>query len=141
MIPAFNEETSIDHVIRSIPRDVVNDVNVIVIDDGSKDNTIKEARRAGADRVISFKKNRGLGRAFKRGLEEALEMNANIIVNIDADGQYDPREIPELIRPIIEEKADIVLGSRFNGWIEHMPRRKRMGNILATKVTNFSLSD
>ena len=137
VIPAFNEEATIGDVIRLIPRNVVEDVKIIVVDDGSTDNTVNEAWKAGADKVVSFKRNMGLAYAFKKGLEAALEMNADIIVNIDADGQYDPREIPQLIKPIVEGKADIVLGSRFKGSIEYMPKRKKWGNILATKIVSF----
>jgi glycosyltransferase involved in cell wall biosynthesis len=136
-IPAFNEEATIGDVIRLIPRNVVEDVKIIVVDDGSTDNTVNEAWKAGADKVVSFGRNMGLAYAFKKGLEAALEMNPDIIVNIDADGQYDAGEIPRLIRPIIEGEADIVLGSRFKGLIEHMPKRKKWGNILATKVVGF----
>lgn len=137
-IPAYNEEKTIASVIREIPRDIADEVNVIVIDDGSTDKTAEIAREAGADRIISFKQNRGLGSVFRTALETALEMNVDILVNIDADNQYDPKEIPELVRPIIKEEADIVLGSRFRGTIEEMPLQKRIGNILVTKVTSFA---
>ncbi len=137
MIPAFNEEGSIAGVIQNIPRDIADEVTVMVIDDGSSDDTVSEAKKGGADYVISFSKNRGLAQAFKIGLYHALNMRGDVIVNIDADGQYDPHEIPRLIRPIIDGKADVVLGSRFKGWIEYMPRHKRIGNIIATKVTSL----
>jgi glycosyltransferase involved in cell wall biosynthesis len=137
MIPAWNEEKSIGEVIKSIPRNCCEQVNVIVIDDCSTDNTVKVAKRAGADRVFSFKQHRGLAAAFKKGLEIALDMNADIIVNIDADGQYDGAEIPRLIKPIKSGEADIVLGSRFKGWIEYMLLQKRVGNKLATFVTKI----
>lgn len=136
-IPAYNEEETIGDVIRGIPRDLYDDVRVIVIDDGSRDNTVGEAKAAGADLIHRFKANRGLAQAFKKGIDLALEMGAEVIVNIDADGQYDPEEIPKLYTPIIEGKADVVLGSRFMGWIEWMPRSKRIGNKIASKVTSF----
>ncbi|MCK5403403.1 glycosyltransferase, partial [Candidatus Bathyarchaeota archaeon] len=75
--------------------------------------------------------------AFNVGLNVALQMNSDIIVNIDADGQYDGAEIIKLITPILNSEADIVLGSRFKGWIEYMPLQKKFGNSLATKVTNL----
>ncbi|MCK4476898.1 MAG: glycosyltransferase family 2 protein, partial [Methanophagales archaeon] len=105
------------------------------INDGSCDNTVKEAERAGADKIISFKRNKGLAPAFRAGLENALEMDADIIVNIDADGQYNGKEIPKLIKPIVDEKADFMLGSRFRGWIEYMPIHKKVTNRIATFVT------
>lgn len=135
MIPAYNEEETIGFVIREIPRDCCEQVDVLVINDGSHDNTVEEAKRAGADKIISFKRNKGLAPAFRAGLETALAMGADIIVNTDADGQYDGGEIPKLIQPIIDGKADFVLGSRTKGHIEHMPLPKRIGNRIATFVT------
>ncbi|MEA3254639.1 MAG: glycosyltransferase family 2 protein [Candidatus Altiarchaeota archaeon] len=137
-IPAFNEEKSIASVIKEIPRDIADEVKVVVIDDGSVDKTMEVAKEAGADEVISFKHNRGLGSAFRTALETALEMDADILVNVDADNQYDPKEIPQLIKPIIDEEVDMVLGSRFKGAIEGMSLQKRIGNILATKATSFA---
>lgn len=136
-IPAYNEEKTIASVIKEIPRDAAESVEVLVVDDGSTDNTVIESEKAGADKIVKFKKNRGLATAFRVCLDTALEMDADIIVNIDADGQYDGKEIPELIKPIVEKKADIVLGSRFKGWIEEMSASKKMGNKIATKVTSF----
>jgi glycosyltransferase involved in cell wall biosynthesis len=137
MIPSYNEEETIASVIREIPRSIpgVDTVEVLVINDGSTDRTVEEARRAGADTVISFKKNKGLAPGFRAGLETALSMGADIIVNTDADGQYDGTEIPKLIRPILDNKADFVLGSRTKGTIEEMPLQKTIGNRMATWVT------
>jgi glycosyltransferase involved in cell wall biosynthesis len=137
-IPAFNEEESIARVIREIPKGLADDVKIIVVNDGSTDKTAEFAKKAGADKIIGFKVNMGLGSAFRTSLETALEMDADILVNIDADGQYSPGEIPKLIMPIISEGADMVLGSRFKGTIEKMPLHKRIGNILATKATSFA---
>ena len=140
-IPAYNEEETIAAVIKEIPRSIpggiVKSVMVVVIDDASTDNTIKEAKNAGADNIVGFKQNKGLASAFREGIDTALSMGADIVVNIDADGQYDGGEIPGLIEPIIKNEADMVLGSRFKGSIEEMPRKKRIGNIIATKVTSF----
>ena len=137
MIPSYNEEETIASVIREIPRSIpgVDTVEVLVINDGSTDRTVEEARRAGADTVISFKKNKGLAPGFRAGLETALSMGADIIVNTDADGQYDGTEIPKQIRPILDNKADFVLGSRTKGTIEEMPLQKTIGNRMATWVT------
>ncbi len=146
-IPAYNEEKTLGKVIQEIPREIdqIVDVKIVVIDDGSIDSTRKVALEAGANKVISFKKNRGLAQAFKKGLTVSLEMGCDIIVNIDADGQYDGAEIPELLKPILNSEADIVLGSRFKGWIESMSLQKKLGNSLATKVTSllsgYKLSD
>ena len=135
MIPAYNEEETIGFVIQEIPRDCCEQVEVLVINDGSHDNTVEEAKRAGADKIISFKRNKGLAPAFRAGLETALGMGADIIVNTDADGQYNGGEIPELIKPILDGKADFVLGSRTKGHIDYMPLPKKVGNRIATFVT------
>ena len=113
MIPAYNEEQTIGKVIRGIPKDCAEEVEVLVIDDGSKDNTVRVANESGADNVVLHKINKGLGVAFRTGIESALKMNADIIVNIDADDQFNPCDIPRLIRPIIEGKAEMVTCSRF----------------------------
>ena len=140
MIPAYNEEETIGKVIKEIPRDIegAEEVAVLVINDGSTDNTVEAAKKAGADKIISFKENKGLAPAFRMGLETALMMGADIVVNTDADFQYNQTQIPDLIKPIIDEEADVVLGSRFNGWIEHMPTKKRVGNKLATWITRVA---
>lgn len=137
VIPAYNEEKSIAKVIEEIPRGIADTVEIVVIDDGSMDNTVKVAQNAGADRVVVFKYHRGLGHAFRKGLETATDLGADIIVNIDADGQYVGNEISKLIKPIIDDEADITLGSRFKGHIEEMPLNKEIGNTIATKITNF----
>lgn len=144
-IPAYDEEETIGNVIKEIKElkpedfgDRIDDIKVVVVNDGSKDNTVKVAKEAGADVVVSFRKNRGLARAFRQGVETALKMGADIIVNIDADGQYNPKEIPKLVKPILHGKADVVLGSRFKGWIEDMPIQKRIGNRIATWVTRVA---
>lgn len=139
-IPAYNEENTIDKVIKEIPRkiDGIDSVEVLVINDGSTDNTINVATAAGADHIISLKENRGLAYAFRTGLEAALKAGADIIVNTDADFQYNQQQIPYLVKPILDKKADLVLGSRFSGHIEHMVPQKRIGNIIATLVTRVA---
>ena len=137
-IPAFNEEKTIGKVIKEIPRKIpgISKIEVIVVDDGSTDNTARVAAKLGAF-VVRHAGNRGLAMAFKTGLNSALERGADVVVNTDADFQYNQSQIPALIKPILNGKADIVLGSRFRGWIEEMPLSKRWGNILATAVVRF----
>ena len=137
MIPAYNEEATIGEVIKNIPREIegISKVEVLVVEDGSTDKTVEVARKAGADRIISEKQRIGLARAFEKGKDAALEMGADIIVNIDADNQYDPKEIPKLIQPILDGKAEIVLGDRQISKLTHMPYSKKIGNRIATFVT------
>lgn len=140
-IPAYNEEETIGQVISSIPRDCANEVSVLVINDGSKDRTVEVARQAGADKVISHKTNLGLGTTFKDGINEALKMGADIIVNMDADGQFNPQDISKLIQPILDNKADMVTCSRFKNprLIPDMPRLKIIGNKFFAKLINIIL--
>jgi len=136
-IPAYNEENTIAGVLKEIPRNIdkVDSVEVILIDDGSTDNTSREALLSGVDEIISHRANKGLGVTFRDGIDRALERDADIIVNIDADGQYNPAQIPDLIKPILDGKADIVFGWRDIDKLDFMPRGNRLGNKLATWVT------
>ena len=138
-IPAFNEAGTIADVIKRIPRDIsqVSSVNVVVIDDGSTDGTAKLAAEAGA-KVVSFGRNRGLGAAFGQALRTALGLGADIIVNIDADGQFNPEDIAALIGPIIDNKADMVTASRFadSGLVPEMPWVKKWGNKRVAGIVN-----
>lgn len=139
-IPAYNEEDTIASVIHEIPRNIegIDKVEIIVINDGSKDRTVEVAQEAGADRFVEFTTNKGLAVAFKEGFNAAIDSGADIIVNIDADGQYNALEIPKLIAPILEGKAEIVLGSRFLGTIEHMTPQKKIGNRIASYVVSLA---
>jgi glycosyltransferase involved in cell wall biosynthesis len=138
-IPAYNEEKTISGVIAGIPRrvDGVTSVQVLVVDDGSTDGTVSAAQKAGADKVIRHHENKGLGATFRDALDAALGMGADVIVNIDADGQYNALDIPALIAPIIENRADMVLGWRDIGKLDFMPLGKKIGNRLATRATRM----
>lgn len=138
-IPAYNEEATIANVIEEIPRQIegIDSVEIIVIDDGSTDNTAAKAIEPGAVEVVKHKKNKGLGVSFRDGLDAAIERGADVIVNIDADGQYNPTQIPILIKSIVEEKADIVLGWRDIDKLDFMPWVKKLGNKLATWLTRY----
>jgi len=147
MIPAHNEDETISKVIEEIPRRIqgIDSVQVLVIDDGSTDRTVGVAREAGADEILSHRTNLGLGVAFRDGLECALKLGADIVVNIDADGQYNTKEIPKLIRPILEKRAEIVLGWRDISNLDFVPFSKKIGNWITTwiirKACNLSIKD
>jgi len=138
MIPAYNEEQTIAQVIRDIPREI-NDhcVEILVINDGSKDDTVKEAKKSKADYIISNPTNYGLAYSFQKGMNKALELGADIIVNTDADFQYNQKEIEKLIIPIIHGKADIVSGNRQVKTLKHMSFSKKYGNIIGSRVVEF----
>lgn len=133
-IPALNEAPSIGSVIREIPRQIpgIDTVEVLVVDDGSRDGTVEAALRAGADYVVSNRINRGLAAAFKTALNEAVVRGADIIVNTDADNHYDQTRIPDLIVPLLAGEADIVVGSRL---IDALPMKA--ANKYGNKIANF----
>ncbi len=137
-IPAYNEEQTLPVVLGELPPKVsgFDQIQVLVVDDGSTDQTGALARKMGAS-VLRNTRNKGLAWTFRHALETALDMGADVIVNIDADGQYDGREISKLTEPILSGKADLVLGSRFAGKIEYMPAGNRWGNRLATAVVRL----
>jgi glycosyltransferase involved in cell wall biosynthesis len=129
-LPALNEARTIKPVIEALPRklDGVASIRMVVIDDGSTDETAAAARAAGAE-VVSHGRNRGVGAAFHSAVRYALENGADILVGVDADGQFDPEEIPAMIGPILSGEADMVVGNRFAaGRPEHMSAIKYWGN-------------
>ena len=130
-IPALNEEQTIEPVLDAIPRQLagIDEVQVLVVDDGSRDRTAERARAKGAV-VVSHARNRGVGAAFRTGLARATDLGADIIVTLDADGQFNPADIPRLIDPILRGEADFVTASRFldPALAPEMPATKRWGN-------------
>jgi glycosyltransferase involved in cell wall biosynthesis len=134
-IPAHNEEDNIADVIREIPRSIegVGRVEVLVLDDGSTDDTVAVAREAGADHVISHNLRKGLAFTFRDAIDAALTRGADVIVNTDADNHYDQSRIPDLIAPILSGDADISVGSRD---ITNVPMKAshRWGNLLGSKA-------
>ncbi len=132
-IPTFNEEGVIEKVIEKTLHHVDK---VIVCDDGSSDNTAQKAKDAGAH-VLIHEKNLGKGAAMKTLFEYVKKNQADIIVTIDGDGQFLPEEIPQLIIPILEKKADIVIGYRFED-NEEMPAYRKFGNKMLDKMTNLA---
>jgi len=149
MIPAFNESSSIAKVISEIPRKIngCNDIQVLVMDDNSTDNTSEVSKKAGADYVVRNKENLGLGKNFKKGIETSLKLGADIIVNIDADGQFNPKDIEKITLPIIHNQADMVTCSRFLNpeLTKNMPWIKKWGNRrftnLVSRITGQKFTD
>lgn len=141
-IPAYNEAKKIGSVIKAIPRELEGGikVKVQVSDDGSEDDTVKVSQEAGAEYVFGFP-HRGLGLTFRSGVEKALENGADIMVNIDADGQFSPNDISRLVEPVVQKKADMVVASRFSKSKEHAPENmpwvKSVFNQIAAKIVGI----
>ncbi len=143
VIPAYNEGQTINDTIVNLNKikSKINmlglDYKIFVVNDGSSDNTAENARKAGADQVVEHKLNRGLGAAVRSGLDAARRADALIAVKFDADLQHDPNDIPELIKPILEDTADVIYGKRFDKISYKMPLMRKMGNKVFTRIMRF----
>ena len=137
-IPCLNEEDTLGEVIASIPKKIpgFDSVEIVVIDDGSTDNTIDVATRAGVTTVIRHRSTRGLAEAFRSGVDYALTHGADVLVNTDGDNQYPQSSIPELVAPIADGRADIVIGDRQTDKIAHFSAGKKLLQRLGSRVVN-----
>jgi len=139
IIPALNEEATIGDVIARVPADVpgVSETAIVVVDDGSTDRTAQLSEAAGAT-VVSHGQNRGVGAAFHTGVDKALEMGADLMVNMDGDGQFDPEEIPRLLAPLLAGEAQFVSASRFmkREYYPEMSAVKLYGNKLMSALVS-----
>ena len=146
-IPCLNEEETLPATLAALPRTLpgVDVVEWLVIDDGSTDRTSEVARAHGVDHVVRFGTNQGLARAFMAGLEACVKAGADIIVNTDADNQYDAADIPKLIEPILAGRAEIVVGARPIDEIEHFsPLKKllqKLGSWVVRQASRTSIPD
>lgn len=146
-IPCHNEEASLPLTLATLPREIpgVEKVEWLIIDDGSTDETVAMARVSGVDHIVSLPRHQGLAAAFLAGLEASLKADADIIVNTDADNQYNAEDIPKLVAPILEGKAEIVIGARPIETIPHFsPLKKclqRIGSWLVRKASKSSILD
>ncbi len=140
-VPALNEEKHIAEVIGQIPLAItgISQVDCLVVDDGSTDQTAQAARTAGAQ-VVSHNRNQGVGMAFQSAVQYAWDHEYDLLVGIDADGQFDPAEIPMLIQPLLDNRADMLVGNRFTrGRPQYMPIIKYHGNrMVAALVSSIS---
>ena len=139
-IPCFNEEDTLPRTLEDLPRSVpgCDTVEVLVIDDGSTDRTAELARQAGVDHILRHPRNRGLAAAFASGMNRAMELGADIVVNTDGDHQYPGRFIPDLVRPILEGHADVVVGDRQIAHLPGYPRLKRWLQGLGSRVVGWT---
>ena len=146
-IPCLNEAETLPVVLADLPKQIagIDRIEVLIIDDGSSDDTVAVARRLGVDHVVGFRKNQGLARAFMLGIHGCLERGADIIVNTDADNQYVAADIPKLVQPILEGRADLVIGARPIGDIQHFsPIKKllqRFGSWVVRGVSGTDVAD
>lgn len=138
-IPCFNEEESLPISLAALPREIpgVEKVEWLIINDGSTDKTVEVAKREGVDHVVDLKRNQGLARGFMAGIRRCLELDADIIVNTDADNQYNADDIPKLIVPILEGKADIVVGARPIVDTAHFSPLKKFFQLLGSSVVRM----
>ncbi len=126
-IPCYNEADTLAIALKELPRSVegFEKVEWLVINDGSTDNTLEVAKANGVDHIVDFAKNQGLARVFMAGLDACLKLGADVIVNTDADNQYNAKDIPLLIKPILDKKAELVIGVRPISEIKHFPLIKK----------------
>lgn len=146
-IPCLNEEATLPVTLKEIPRKIegIDTVEILVIDDGSTDRTSDVARELGVEHVVRFPRTQGLARAFAAGLDACLRLGADIIVNTDGDNQYQGKDIPRLIAPILEGRADIVVGNRETDSIPHFsPTKKklqRLGSWCVRRLSGTTVPD
>lgn len=146
-MPVFNEEHSIKTVLKDFPChiDGIDSIETVIINDGSTDKTVEKAKHGGVKHIVDNPQRLGLGRAFIEGLKYAYNIGADIIVNTDADGQYLGSEIYKIIKPIQDNKADIVIGdrqlSKISGYPIHKLISQSIGNLIVSKLFRINAKD
>jgi len=146
-IPCYNESATLALTLKELPRKVkgFQKVEWLIINDGSKDNTVEVAKKCGVNHIVSFSKNKGLAEGFMAGLNECLRLGADVIVNTDADNQYNAADIPKLVEPILLGKADVVIGARPITQISHFSMLKKFlqktGSFAVRLFSNTSVDD
>ena len=139
-IPCFNEEETLPYTINDLPKKIegIDEIEYIVINDGSTDNTVQVARELGVHHIVSFPNNRGLARGFMAGIDACLRLGADIIVNTDGDNQYKGDNIEKLIQPILNGEADVVVGNRQVDQVEHFTFMKKILQKLGSSVVRLA---
>ena len=146
-IPCFNEAEALPATVAALPKSIpgIDEIETLVIDDGSTDGTAEVARRHGVQPIVRHRRNRGLAAAFQSGLDTALAAGADIIVNTDADGQYRGEDIAVLVAPVVAGEADIVIGDRGVGRNEHFHPVKRqlqrLGSMVVRRLSRTTVTD
>jgi glycosyltransferase involved in cell wall biosynthesis len=146
-IPCFDEERTLPSTLADLPREIagVDAVEWLVIDDGSSDRTVEVARAGGVDHIVRLTNNKGLAAAFQAGLDASLKLGADIIVNTDADNQYNGQDVPRLVEPILAGNADMVIGDRETDQIEYFSpikkRLQRLGSAVVRRASGTGVPD
>jgi glycosyltransferase involved in cell wall biosynthesis len=146
-IPCFNEERTLPETIGDLPDKIegIDTIETLIIDDGSTDRTVEVAKELGVNHIIQNTNNRGLARSFRKGLDACLRLGADIIVNTDGDNQYAGSDIPKLVQPIIDGKAEIVIGDRQTHKIKHFSKFKKflqkLGNRVVRQLSGTDIPD
>ena len=146
-IPCLNEEVTLPETIAALPRQIdgVEEVELLVIDDGSTDRTVEVARECGVEHIVRLTNNRGLAAAFQAGLDACLKLGADLIVNTDADNQYSGADVPKLVAPILAGEADMVVGDRRVATIAHFSGAKkalqRIGSWVVRRLSDTEIAD
>jgi len=146
-IPCLNEETTLPQVLGELPRELAgfDAVEWLVIDDGSTDRTVDAARANGVDHIVRLTKNKGLAAAFQAGIDASLKLGADVIVNTDADNQYQAEDIPQLVQPILDGRADMVVGDRQVKDVQHFSASKkllqRLGSWVVRRASGTGVPD
>jgi len=146
-IPCYNEAETLAIALGALPREVegFDKVEWLIINDGSTDDTVEVAKKCGVDHIVNFKHNQGLAKGFMAGIKESLRQGADVIVNTDADNQYEAKDIPKLVKPILEGKAEYVIGARPIDQTEHFsPAKKvlqKLGSWVVRKASRTDIPD
>lgn len=139
-IPCYNEEKTLPQTFHDLPKYIegIDVIEYLIINDGSTDRTVEVARELGIHHIVSFKQNKGLAKGFMAGIDACLQLGADIIVNTDADNQYCGEDIEKLVRPILDNKADIVIGERPIDETEHFSWKKKKFQRLGSWVVRLA---
>jgi glycosyltransferase involved in cell wall biosynthesis len=146
-IPCLNEEQTLPQTIADLPREIagIDAIELLVVDDGSSDRTVEVARESGVDHIVRLTNNRGLAAGFQAGLDACLKLGADVVVNTDADNQYDGGDVAKLVAPIVAGEADMVVGDRRVSGIEHFSgskkRLQRLGSWVVRRVSGTAITD
>ena len=142
-IPCFNEEKTLPFVFEDMPKEIpgIHRIEFQIIDDGSTDRTVEVARSLGIHHILQHLGNKGLGKSFQKGIDHAVQLGADVLVNTDGDNQYPSSLIPDLIQPILKKEADIVIGDRRTSHVKHFSLFKKFFQWLGTLMTRILSGD